>query len=80
MKTIKFIASLVAIVMVTVLFVRCTEDAATPIVNYSITGTVTYPDFNGSSAPAAGPLWSTNSTEPLSCRFFRSHSGSSLNR
>jgi polyisoprenoid-binding protein YceI len=56
MKTMKFIASLAAVVMVAVLFVRCTEDAATPIVNYSITGTITYPNFSGSSTPAAGAV------------------------
>jgi polyisoprenoid-binding protein YceI len=56
MKTMKFIASLAAVVLVAVLFVRCTEDAATPITNYSITGTVTYPSFNGTSTPAAGAV------------------------
>ena len=47
MKTMKFIASLAAVILVAVLFVRCTEDAATPITNYSISGAVTYPSFNG---------------------------------
>ena len=54
MKSIKISASLAAIIMVAVLFVRCTEDPATPIVNYSITGTITHPDFSGASTPAAG--------------------------
>ena len=56
MKTIRISASFAAIIMVAVLFVRCTDDSATPIVNYSISGTITYPDFSGASTPAAGAV------------------------
>ena len=59
MKTIKISARIAAILMVAVLFVRCSEDAATvepPELKFSISGTVTYPAYNGSSTTADGAV------------------------
>ena len=57
MRTIKFLSTLAAITFVAVFFVRCSEDEpAAPVVNYGISGTVTYPDFNGTASPAGGAV------------------------
>lgn len=57
MKTIKFLSTLAAITLVAVFFVSCTEDEpAAPVVNYGISGTITYPDFNGTATPAGGAV------------------------
>jgi len=56
MKNLQITAKIAAIFIAAILFVRCTEDTATPITNYSISGTVTYPELNGSVSPANGAV------------------------
>lgn len=56
MKAIKTSAQLAILLFAVILFVRCTDDPATPTTNYTISGTITYPDFNGSTAPANGAI------------------------
>jgi hypothetical protein len=56
MKNAKLITKLAAIVMVALLFVRCSEDTPAPVVNYTITGNVTYPGFDGAAAAADGAI------------------------
>ena len=57
MRAIKFLSTLAAITLVAVFFVRCSEDEpAAPVVNYGISGTVTYPGFDGTATPAGGAV------------------------
>ncbi|MDH5366440.1 MAG: YceI family protein [Cyclobacteriaceae bacterium] len=54
MKTIKLIFSILLVGMVGLFFTQCSEDNVQPTVLYSISGTVTYPDFSGTATSAAG--------------------------
>ena len=55
MKNANLITKLAAVIMVAILFVRCSEDTPAPV-NYTISGNVTYPDFNGTATAADGAV------------------------
>jgi polyisoprenoid-binding protein YceI len=54
MKTFRFLGILAMMTILTFVMVRCSEDEPDP--TFTISGNVTYPDFNGTMQPAAGGL------------------------